>query len=231
MKDELLNQIIADRDDRKSHAALANRLGEIERYLERATTAISADKKQSMLLEKVEILAELGNKQQAYKLARSSFDYFLANEQWQATVQACEIVYRYECEDAIAALGMACWLAITYPIDPLLSVRVLHYLIDETPDNSDAAAVAAVVAHYLVDLRTSGKQKDSLLFITKQKIADVALRHRNISDEESINIWMEILGLKDVKQFLPAMAKIIDVITADQWWFDRDQLRAQLPVH
>ncbi|MBC6413582.1 MAG: hypothetical protein GDA45_01405 [Chromatiales bacterium] len=230
MNDELINQIISDSDERPSHAALENRLREIEQTLAHLPTTVT-EKQQLLILEKAEILVELGDKQQAWQLARTGFDYFLASKQWQYAVQACEIAYRCDCEDSIAALGMACWLAITYPIEPLLSIRVLHYVIDETPDNSDGAAVVAVVAHYLVDLRVADKQRDSLLFITKQKIADVARRHRNIADEESINIWMDILGLKDPKEFLPKMAKVIEIITDDKWWFDREQLRAQLPVN
>ena len=203
----------------------------IEQKLAQLPAAISTDKRQLLILEKAEVLLELADRKQAWQLARAGFDYFLETEQWQQAVEACEVAYRCDCEDSIPALGMACWLAVTYPIDPLLSIRVLHYVIDETPDDSDGAAVAAVVAHYLADLRTCGRQRDSLLFITKQKIADVARRHRNITDEESINIWMEILKLKDPKDFLPTMAKVIDIITDDKWWFERDQLRARLPVN
>ena len=230
VNDDLINQIISGSDERQTRASLENHLRELEQNLAQLP-ASSANERQILVLKKAAVLVELDNKLQAWKLARTSFDYFLETEQWQPAVEACELVYRCDCEGSIPALGMACWLAITYPIDPILSIRVLHYVIDETPDDSDGGAVAAVVAHYVADLRVSGEQRDSLLFITKQKIADVARRHRNITDEESINIWMEILGLKDAKEFLPAMARVIDVITGDKWWFDREQLRARLPFN
>ena len=230
MSNDLIDQIISGSDERQTHAGLENHLREIEQRLVQLP-ASATNERQSLILEKTELLIELGDKQQAWELARSGFDYFFETEQWQSAVVACELAYRCDCEDSISALGMGCWLAITYPIDPVVSIRVLHYVIDETPDDSDGAAVAAVVAHYVADLRASGRQKDSLLFITKQKIADVAHRHRNITDEESINIWMEILGLKDPKEFLPAMAKVIDIITGDKWWFDRESLHARLPVN
>ena len=230
VSDDLIEQIISAGDERQTRAALENHLREIEQNLARTPTS-STDIRQVLILEKAEVLIELGDKRQAWQLARSSFDYFLETEQWQVAVRACELAYRCDCEDSIPALGMASWLAITYPIDPALSIRILHYVIDETPDDSDGGAVAAAVAHYIADLRASGRQKKSLLFITKQKIADVARRHRNITDEESINIWMDLLGLKDTEKFLPAMAKVIDIITGDKWWFDREQLRARLPVN
>lgn len=227
----LIEQIISSADERQTRGGLEHRLREIEQDLKQLPTEVSTDKRQLLMLEKAEVLLELGDKPKAWELARSGFDYFIETERWQLAVEACEVAYRCDCEDSIPALGMACWLAITYPIDPLLSIRMLHYVVDETPDDSDGGAVAAVVAHYLVDLRASDQHRDSLLFITRQKIADVARRHRNISDEQSINIWMEILGLKDAKEFLPAMAKIIDLIVGDKWWFDRDRLRTSLPVN
>ena len=230
MSDNLIEQIISGSDERQTRTGLENHLRDIERDLAKLPTS-STSERQLLVLKKAEVLIELEDKPQAWKLARIAFNYFLDTEQWQYAVEACELVYRCDCEDSIPALGMACWLAVTYPIDPLLSIRILHYVIDETPDDSDGGAVAAVVAHYVADLRVSDEQRDSLLFITKQKIADVARRHRNITDEESINIWMEILGLKDAKEFLPAMAKVIDVITGDKWWFDREQLRARLPLN
>lgn len=231
MSNDLVDQIISGSDERQTRAGLESRLREIEQHLAELSSTTATDERQLLILQKAEVLVELGNKQQAWELTRSSFDYFLNTEQWQPAVEACELAYLCDCENSIPALGMACWLAITYPIEPALSIRILHYVIDETPDDSDGAAVAAVVAHYIAELRTSGQQKDSLLFITKQKIADVAHRHRSIADEESINIWMKILGLKDPKEFLPAMAKVIDVITGDKWWFDRERLRARLPVN
>ena len=231
MNKDLVEQIISESDERQTHIGLESRLHEIEQSLIRFSADVSKHKQQQLMLEKAKVLLELGDKQQAWNIARTCFDYFLETEQWQSAVEACEVAYRCDFEDSIPALGMACWLAITYPVNPLLSTQILHYVIDETPDDSDGAAVAAVVAHYLVDLRASDKQRDSLLFLSKQKIADVAHRHRNINDEESINIWMEILGLKDPKEFLPAMAKVIDIITGDKWWFDKDQLRSRLPVN
>ncbi len=32
-------------------------------------------------------------------------------------------------------------------------------------------------------------------------------------------------------QFLPKLSQVIDAIVAGDWWFDRDELRAKLPVN
>jgi hypothetical protein len=67
--------------------------------------------------------------------------------------------------------------------------------------------------------------------LATQIIAKVAKRHRNIEGEEMIKTWIEILELNDTDQLFERLAKIIDIMTADQWWFDREELRAQLPVN
>lgn len=231
MESKLLDKIIASRDERDSYASLERRLYELNQDLAKLSSSVSIVERATLELNKAQVLLELSDNNQAFKLARATFDVFIEAEQWQSAVEAGELIYHCDCDDSIAALGMICWLAITYPIDPSASLRVLHYIIDETPAHSDGGAVAAVVAHYLVDLRTTGKERESLMFLTQQKIAEVARRHRNIKDQKSINIWMEILGLKNPDEFMPAMAKMIDTITEGKWWFNRDQLRTRLPVN
>jgi len=88
-------------------------------------------------------------------------------------------------------------IAITYPVPAQLTVAMLQHIVDETPDDSDGAAVAAMAANYIADVRTEGKEKESLTFFTKQILAGVAKRHRNIEEPEMINTWIEILELND----------------------------------
>jgi hypothetical protein len=44
-------------------------------------------------------------------------------------------------------------------------------------------------------------------------------------------MWIEILGLNDVQELMQRLADIVNTITADNWWVDRDALRARLPVN
>ena len=153
------------------------------------------------------------------------------NDCFQQAVEACELLYLSEQDDSIKALGHACWLAVTYPVDPALSVDMLSYIIDETPDNSDGAAVASVAALYLAELRSKDEEKESLMFLAKQLIAIVAKRHRDIEDEESIETWIEMLELNNLDEMFSRLGKMIDTIVGSDWWFDRDELRAKLPVN
>ena len=166
----------------------------------------------------------------AWESAHPLVELFLAEEKYEDAVRACKVLYEADQALSIAALAQGCWLAVTYPIDPHLSVEMLHNIVDETPDQSDGAAVAAMAAHYVADLRAQDEH-ENLTFFTMQTLAKVAKRHRNIEDEESIKIWIEILELNDTEVLLTRLAKILDVMTDGQWWFDRDQLRAQLPVN
>ena len=177
-----------------------------------------------------QVLIGLNRLNEAWQSARPLVELFIAEKEFEHAARTCKVLYQADHELSIVALGQGCWLAVTYPIDPVLSIEMLHNIVDETPDQSDGAAVAAMVAHYIADKRAAD-QHENLTFLTTQILAKVAKRHRNIEDEESIKIWIEILELNDTDKLFTRLAKILDVMTADNWWFDRDQLRAQLPVN
>ena len=119
---------------------------------------------------------------------------------------------------------------MTYPVDPTLTVNIMGYIVDETPDTADGAAVAAVTAHYVADVRAEADQHKSLTFLTKQMIANVAKGHSDVEDQEGLNAWMERLGLLDPDVFLPRLSMVLGaIVPADDWWFDRDALREKIP--
>ena len=102
--------------------------------------------RQRLQLSISETLVALEKKEEAWKLARDVFDYMVANEQWQEAVEACDVLYAADQPASIAALGNGIWLAVTFPIDPQISTNLLDHVIDETPKDSDGAAVAAATA-------------------------------------------------------------------------------------
>lgn len=183
------------------------------------------------LLDVAEPLLGLGQSTEAWQHAREAFAVFVDYEHWQDAVEAADILYRSEQPGSLAALGQGIWLAVTYPVKAQSTVTLLNYVIDETPADSDGAAVAAMAAHYIADLRTEAEEKNSLTFLTTQMIARVAKRHRGIEDQETLNVWIEMLQLNDVPQLLKRLSTIVDVMVGDKWWFDRDALRARLPVN
>lgn len=172
-----------------------------------------------------------GMPEAAWGLAKESFKIYMDHEKYHEAVNSCDILYRTELPAAVVALGHAMWLSVTYPIDPELSIMMMKNLIDDTPPKSDGAAVAAVTAHYIADLRLEGEKRESVMFLTTNLIAQVAERHSNITDQGQLNFWMDKLELNDPAQFLPKLAQVIDAIVAGDWWFDRDELRAKLPVN
>ena len=183
------------------------------------------------LLDVAEPQLGLGQAADAWLHAREAFSVFVDYQHWQDAVEAADILYQCNQPDSIAALGQGIWLAVTYPVKAQSTITLLNHVIDETPDDSDGAAVAAMAAHYIADLRTEGDEKTSLSFLTTQMIARVAKRHRGIEDQETLNVWIEMLQLNDIPELLKRLATIVDVMVADKWWFDRDELRASLPVH
>ncbi len=183
------------------------------------------------LLDVAEPLIGLGRGADAWLHAREAFSVFVDYEHWQDAVEAADILYQSEQPDSIVALGQGIWLAVTYPVKAQSTVTLLNNVIDETPDDSDGAVVAAMVAHYIAGLRTDGEEKQSLTFLTTQMIARVAKRQRGIEDQETLDAWIEMYQLNDVPGLLKRLGLVIDVIVGDKWWFDRDELRARLPVH
>jgi hypothetical protein len=171
----------------------------------------------------------LGKKDEAWTTAKQSFDTFLKNEQWQEAVEACETLYLTEAPAAINALAHGIWLSVTFPIAAQTSLTMLNYVIDETPKESDGAAVAAVAAHYIVDMRCNDDKREDLLFLSKNMLTKVAERHSNIESQQALDIWMQKLDLLDPSVFLSRLAKILDIIILDNWWFDRDELRKLIP--
>lgn len=183
------------------------------------------------LLDVAEPLVGLGQGAEAWINAREAFSVFVDYEHWQDAVEAAEILYQCEQPDSIAALGQGIWLAVTYPVKAQSTVTLLNAIIDETPDDSEGAAVAAMAAHYIAGMRTEGEEKTNLTFLTTQMIARVAKRHRGIEDQETLDVWIDMLKLNDVPELFKKLATIIDVLVGDKWWFDRDALRAKLPVN
>jgi len=184
-----------------------------------------------VLLDVAEPLIGLGQGADAWLHAREAFSVFVDYEHWQDAVEAADILYQSEQPDSIVALGQGIWLAVTYPVKAQSTVTLLNNVIDETPDDSDGAVVAAMVAHYIAGLRTDGDEKENLTFLTTQMIARVAKRHRGIEDQATLDTWIEMYELNDVPGLLKRLGLIVDVLVGDKWWFDRDTLRARLPVN
>ena len=182
------------------------------------------------LLNIAETRLGLQEKAESWTIAREVFDVFVALEAWQDAIEACDVMFQCEQKESLAALGNGIWLAVTYPVPAQLTVAMLQHVVDETPDDSDGAAVAAMAANYIADVRTEGAEHESLTFFTKQILAGVAKRHRGIeNDPDMLKMWIEILGLNDVNELLSRLADILNTIVGDNWWIDRDALRDKLP--
>ncbi len=185
--------------------------------------------KASVKLEIAGLLLDLDKKSDAWEYARSSIDTFIEHEAFEDATMASQYVYLADQSDAIAAIGQAAWLAVTYPIDPHLTANILSHIIDETPDDSDGAAVAAATAHFIVDVRCNEQNKEELRLFTGANLARVAKRHSNVRSNIEFELWVERLELDVPEKFLVRLRNVIDVMVQTDWWFDRDALQRNLP--
>ena len=178
-----------------------------------------------------ELLLALDQKEHAWNEARAAFTVFVDNEEWQHAVEACNVMYQTEQPASIVALGHGVWLAVTYPIATDTTVAMLNHIVDETPADSDGAAVAAMVGYYIADIRSTDEEHDSMTFLAKTILGNVAKRHSNVQTQKEMDIWLQKLELNDPAVFLPRLSLVVNTIVEDNWWFDRDELRAKLPVN
>ena len=216
----------------ESRPSLPAQLREHEAHLKALPDDCPPLERARVQLDIAETRLALLHKKEAWDAARELFDVFVEQQAWQDAIETCDVLFQSEQPESLIALGNGAWLSITYPVPAPLTIAMLQHIIDETPDDSDGAAVAAMAANYIADMRTEGEEKESLTFFTRQILAGVAKRHRSIEDDpEMIKMWIEILELNDVPELFSRLAAMLDVIVDGKWWIDRDALRAELPVN
>lgn len=204
--------------------ALQERLGEFDQNSDRAEQA-------EIELQIARTLVELSRGAEAWAIGRRAFDVFIERQDFETAADVCDVLFRAEQSESLCALGQGIWLAVTYPIDPDLSVELLTHVVDETPDDADGAAVAATTALFLADLRAQGKQRDNLMFFSSQILGQVARRHSEVDSQEAFDLWMERMELREPDKFLVRLRNVVDVLVQDQWWFDREALQSKLPIN
>jgi len=182
-------------------------------------------------LQMARLMIGLDRREEAWSIARQVFDIFMHEHDWEKAVDACDVLFLSEQDASICALGHGIWLAVTYPIDPELTVALMQHVIEETPDDSDGAAVAAATAIYITELRADDESKDNLLFFANQMLGQVSRRHSDIETQEQFDFWLEKMELTDPAKFLVRLRNVVDVLVQDDWWFDRDELQKNLPVN
>jgi len=67
------------------------------------------------------------------------------------------------------------------------------------------------------------------MFLTTQMIAQVAKNHSQVDSQAMLDFWMERLQLNDPAIFIPRLAKVLEAMVDDHWWFERNRLRQLLP--
>jgi hypothetical protein len=217
-------------DARESTGMLERLVAGLRSELAALSPAAETLRRADLQLQLGRALVRLEKRPEAWAAAREAFDLYLAERAWEGAAQACDILFLAEQPQSLAALGQGIWLAVTYPVDPELSVALLHHVVEETPPDSDGAAVAAVTAYYLVDLRARDPQREHLLLYANQVLATVARRHSGVEAQQEFSRWIEDMELSDPALFLPRLRNVVDVLVQDDWWFDREALQAALPA-
>ncbi len=211
-------------------AQLEGRLVELQQQLERLPEHADPRERAALQLEMARALQILERGEQAWPLAMTAFGIFAELRDWENAADTCDVAYQCDQPDSLIALGHGIWIGVTFPIDPEISVHLLSHIVDDTPDDSDGAAVAAATACFLADVRAEeGPEKERLSFFSQQLLGRVARRHSEIETQAQFEHWIEKLELNDPDKFLVRLRNVVDVLVQDQWWIDRDAIQAELP--
>jgi len=214
-----------------STASIESQLIALEDRYKELPADIGLVEKAFLELQMARLMIGVDRHKDAWSIARQVLDIFLSESEWEKAVDACDVMFLSEQGNTLSALGQGIWLAVTYPIDPELTVALLQHVIDDTPDEADGAAVAAAAAVYITELRADEDKKDNLLFFANQMLGQVARRHSNVETQEDFEAWIEKMELSDPAKFLVRLRNVVDVLVQDEWWFDRDELQKTLPVN
>jgi len=217
-------------DAKESTAKLEHLVANLRGELDALSRGAAPLRRADLLLQLGRALVRLEKGEDAWAAAREAFDLYLAEQAWEGAAQCCDVLFLADQPQSLPALGQGIWLAVTYPVDPELTVALLHRVVEETPPDADGAAVAAITAYYVTDLRAREPQRDHLLLYANQVLATVARRHSAVDGQEAFNRWIQDMELNDPAKFLPRLRNVVDVLVQDDWWFDRDKLQAALPA-
>jgi len=222
-----------DADDAQQATGLLEaRLHELRQQMTELPAGYDPVEKAELLILASAILVDLERGEEGFDTAREAFDIFKEAEAWEGLAQACNNMFLADQPESLAALGQGIWVAVTFPeVDPELTVALLQHVVNETPADSDGAALAAAVAHYIADMRTEGKKHEDLTFFTNSLLGTVARRHSDIESQEQFQAWFNRMELNDPEKFLVRMRNVIDVLVQEDWWIDREAIWATLPVN
>jgi hypothetical protein len=216
-------------DAQPSEAVLQQQLTELQTQLDQLPPSTTAVQRASLLLDIGYLQLQLQRRTEAWWTGQEAFLSFVSAEMWENAAQTCDLMFLTEQTNSLIALANGIWLAVTFPIDPEITLNLLNHLIEEMPDNSDGAAIAATTAHYIVDLRATEREHENLNFFTNQLLAQVARQHSQVEDQAGFTAWFKKLELDQPDRFLPRLSQILDILVQGEWWIDRAALRAKLP--
>lgn len=232
IKSEEVSDADSAEDAQQATGLLEARLHELHQKMTELPAGFDPKEKGEILIQTSAILVDLERGEEAFDQAREAFDIFKGIEDWDALAQTCNNMFLADQPESLAALGQGIWVAVTFPVvDPELTVALLQHVVNETPADSDGAALAAAVAHYIADIRTEGKKHEDLTFFTNSLLGTVARRHSEVESQEQFKAWFARMELDDPDKFLVRMRNVIDVLVQEDWWIDRDAIWATLPVN
>ena len=146
IKNEEVRDADGAEDAQQATGLLEARLHELRLEITELPAGYDPKQKGEILIQTSAILVDLERGEEAFSDAREAFDIFKEAQDWEALAQTCNNMFMADQPESLPALGQGIWVGVTFPeIDPELTVALLQHVVNETPPESDGAALAAAV--------------------------------------------------------------------------------------
>ena len=91
---DTINELLQSTDSAESIEYLNNYLAEKQKALDELPDDASELDRAFLKLDIAEALVGISRAEECWDIAREAFDVFLENEQWEAAVQCCDVLYQ-----------------------------------------------------------------------------------------------------------------------------------------
>ena len=129
-EDRAVGNADSSEDAKESTGMLKRLVADLREQLAGLSPGAGSLRRADLLLQLGRALVRLEMRPEAWAMAREAVDLYLADQAWEGAAQACDILFLSDQPESLAALGQGIWLAVTYPIDPELSVALLQHVVD-----------------------------------------------------------------------------------------------------
>lgn len=131
-------------------------------------------------------------------------------------------------QNAYKALAQRIWVALKSDTPALEVVLSLFSLFKMLKPSHEIAGALASLSLFVAKNRETGKEDRELAIGQSQQMMSLVCQSAGIEGEEAFDAWVKEKNLDKPEYFVQTVMASIEIMAADEWWFDRDQLQKEM---